>query len=251
MSRDEKDDNKIYKELIRKNLATDQEGFCPFRRERQFDYLFPKLLEDFEGRTVNVLDACCGYGRLIHFMNELDGGQRYTGFDYVEELVAQGRERFRGFENISILQQDVYAIAEKYPKQYDLTINYKTLSWLPYYEELVRELIAVTREKIYITSLFHEGDIDIITRIYAGASSREQREFSYLNTYSLPRFVDYCMTQGAREVRHNDMHLDLDIEKPLDPNLVETYTERRQDGGRFEITAGVVLLNWKLVEIIL
>ncbi len=46
----------IINELISKNKET----FCPFWYERQMDFLFDKLSVDFEGKSNNVIDVCCG-----------------------------------------------------------------------------------------------------------------------------------------------------------------------------------------------
>jgi hypothetical protein len=140
-------------------------------------------------------------------------------------------------------------ISEKYRKFFDVTINYKTLSWLPYYDVIIRELIAATTKRVYITSLFYDGDIDFLTNVYGGASEGTGR-YTSLNTYSFPKFQKYCLSQGAKEVRSTVMKLDLDLPKPEDPDRLETYTIRTAQDDRLEIT-GTTILNWRLVELVL
>lgn len=242
-------ENQKYKNVIKTAL---QEGsdFCPMRKEKQMDYLFAALVEDFEKKNLQILDACCGYGRLIYFLNKFDPEQFYTGIDYLQELVDKGKNMFSESSNITLSCLDVFEISNSYLKEFDIAINYKTMSWLPYYSKLMKELFAVTKSKIYITSLFYDGDFDFITKIYADAQNCDDDNFTYLNTYSLPKFKKYCLSLGAKHVNAIDMNVDFDLPEPDNINKLQTYTVLKNDGSRLEIT-GSVILNWKLVEVVL
>jgi len=242
-------ENKKYKDLIKASLEKNREEFCPFRKEMQMDYLFSFLKKDFTNKKLKILDACCGYGRLIHFLNEFNPSQNYIGVDYVEELITEGKKRFSDYNNISFEHYDVMVLENKYNKDFDIAINYKTLSWLPYYTTIIQQLVKATKHKIYITSLFYDGDIDFITKIYKEAKTNGEDNFSFLNTYSLPKFKEYCFSIGAKEVNAIDMTLDVDLAKNDDLNVLQTYTVETRN-KRLEIT-GNVILNWKLIEIIL
>jgi len=241
-----KNDNKIYKKVIKTVLAKNKKDFCPLRKEHQMDYLFLALKKDFKQKNLRVLEAGCGYGRLIYYLNKFDPRQDYTGIDYMPELLEQGRARFKQ-KNIHFVRRDLYNMPAKFHKYFDLTISYKTLSWLPGYEEVLKQLVKSTKNKIYVTSLFYDGDIDFITKVYVDAT-KNSKEYSYLNTYSLAKFKIFCRSLGIKKVKATNMKLDLDLPKPSVKKL-RTYTRHSQD-GRLEIT-GTTILNWKLIELTL
>ena len=94
-------ENDKYKKIIQKELQKNDNSFCPFQKEKQMDYLFSLIENDFTNkRNLQILDACCGYGRLIHFLNEFNNNQNYFGIDYVESLINDAKNRFSNFNNI-------------------------------------------------------------------------------------------------------------------------------------------------------
>ena len=101
--------------------------------------MFDKLKLDFGSKNLNILDACCGYGRLIYFLNQFNSAQNYFGIDYSEMLIQNAIAKFSDFNNIKFELGDVFNLSTKYRKKFDITINYKTLSWLPYYEDCIKE----------------------------------------------------------------------------------------------------------------
>lgn len=241
-------DNKIYKEYVKDVLAKDIDSFCPFRKEKQMDYLFAWLKDDFKVKGQKILDICCGYGRLIHFLNEFDSEQAYYGIDYEEDLIKKGKRQFKSFPNIKFEHSDAYNLSKNYPnKAFDITINYKTLYCMPYYEAFILELLKVTKNKIFITSPFYDGDIDFITKIYTNQS---KDNFIYLNTYSLPKFKKFCKNYGVKAVNTIDMKLDFDLPPLKDKNKLQTFTVNMAEGSRLEVT-GNIILSWKLVELVL
>lgn len=242
---EERSESRIYSDLVEAQLKTGASDFCPLRRERQMDHLFQHLAEDFRGPGQKVLDICGGYGRLTYFMNEFDPKQEYHCFDYSDTLIAQARKTFAANPNIHCEVADLYALSPRYDKAFDITINYKTLYCLPYYEEALAQFVKVTRRKIYITSPFFEGDIDFISRIYPSASTGDRSRYTYSNSYAIPRFAKYCKSLGVKDVQFEDMKLDFDLEPPANEDELKTHTVRTVDQGRLEIT-GVLLLNWKL-----
>jgi SAM-dependent methyltransferase len=242
---DERSENAIYKLIIEDQLRSPEGRFCPFRREKQMDYLFSHLRRDFDQAGQKVLDMCGGYGRLTYFLNELDSRQEYYCFDSSETLIALARDKFAGNRNIHCEVADLYLLTPQFEKKFDVTVNYKTLSYLPYYEQAIAQLVKATRKKVYITSQFFDGDVDFISRIYERTSERREERYSYLNCYAVPRFVDYCHSLGVRKVEFEDMRLDIDLDPPADRNELKTYTIQTRDQGRLEVN-GVVILNWKL-----
>jgi ubiquinone/menaquinone biosynthesis C-methylase UbiE len=242
---DERSESRIYSDLVEAQLKTSGDAFCPFRRERQMDHLFRHLAADFQGPRQKVLDICGGYGRLTYFLNEFDARQEYYCLDYSQTLIEQARKTFAANGNIHCEVADLYALSPRYDKTFDITINYKTLYCLPYYDDAIAQFVKVTRRKIYITSPFFEGDIDFISRIYPSASAGDRSKYAYSNSYAIPRFVEYCKSLGVKDVQFEDMRLDFELAPPTDKDVLKTYTVQTADQGLLEIT-GVLVLNWKL-----
>lgn len=247
---DEVKESRAYSAFVEKAVAESPDSFCSFRKEKQMDYLFRHLKKDFAEKNQKVLDICGGYGRLLHFLQELDGQQEYYCLDQSEALVRMARERFAGLDNIHCEVADLYALAGDYQKKFDVTILYKTLYMLPYYRKPIEELVKVTKKKIYITSPFFEGDIDFLTKIYPDASGDDEGNFAYCSIYSMPKFTAYCESLGVKQVDFEPMPIDFDLPAPADKNVLQTRTELTANGERLEI-CGTVVLNWKLVTLTL
>ncbi|MDR2723750.1 MAG: class I SAM-dependent methyltransferase [Holosporaceae bacterium] len=64
--------------------ASFNEGnFCPWRHEYLMDVLFKNIRNSFdESNNMMILDACCGNGRLLHFMLLEFPNRIYKGIDY-------------------------------------------------------------------------------------------------------------------------------------------------------------------------
>lgn len=210
----------VYKRYIQKMLQQNAPAFCPFRKERQMDYLFDLLRGPFQEKGQSILEAGCGYGRLIYFLNNFDAEQYYHGIDYVEELIGQAKKEFAHEKNIFFESADILKVSKKYLKKFDISISYKTLSWLPYYEKMMSKLFMMTKKRIYITSLFYDGDIDFITKIYQ-AARENSISYAHLNTYSYLKFEKFCKDMGARAIKSFDMKLDIELPRAEDLNRLQ------------------------------
>jgi ubiquinone/menaquinone biosynthesis C-methylase UbiE len=247
---DERTENEKYKTFINAQLQENPDLFCALRREKQLDFLFPKIKGDVEAGCSTLLDLCCGYGRLIYFLSDEFPSLKIHGIDYLESLITKGRLQFQKNPKITFEVSNAFDISKSHSKEFDVTVIHKTLSWLPYYETIVLEAMRVSKNKIYITSLFWDGDIDFITKIFKNASINSQNNFSYINTYSLPKFKRFCLDSGAREVNFQNMHIDVDLPNNKNSDQLQTFTVPTLEGNRLELT-GPIQLNWKLIEIIL
>lgn len=241
-------ENGVYKKLLEITLQKNADSFCPMRKEKQMDYLFAALQKDFVKKGQSVLDACCGYGRLLYFLEAFDSQQQYVGIDYVPALIEQGKQRFKNSTNISFVCDDLLSSVDHYQKAFDITINYKTLYCMPYYENLLKNLITMTKKKLYITSPFWDGDIDFITKIYQEASG--EGPYTFLNTYSMPKFKRFCERLGVKEIKEQAMVIDVDLPEYSKGSQLSTYTTHTREGSRLEITGNIVL-HWKLIELVL
>lgn len=235
--------NADYKKSIEASLKAGT--FCPFRFEQQMDHLFSLLEKDFAGKkNLKVLEAGSGQGRLLFYMNAFNNQQEYTGIDYVKKNTDYSKKLFKDNMNIYSVQGDFFKLVPKYKKAFDISISYKTLSWLPDYKDAVKQLIKATKKKIYITSLFYDGKMSFVSTI----QNHKNKTYTHLNTYSFPEFKKFCLANGVKKVTAIDMHLDIDLPEPKDKNVLQTYTRKETTGNRLEIT-GVTILNWKLITL--
>lgn len=235
--------NNQYKKSI--NFSLRKKEFCPFRYERQMDCLFARLKKDFfRKKHLNVLESGCGQGRLLHYLQRFDPRQNYFGVDYVRDNVLAARKRFHRDENIKVWPGNFYHLGGKYRRFFDIVISYKTLSWLPEYKQAMAEMMRVAKRRIYVTSLFYDGDISFDIKV----NHLDKKCFNYLNVYSTNEFKKFCLKRGARRVDFISMNLDVDLPKPKKSNQIRTYTIRTKNNKNLEIT-GTVLLNWKLVVV--
>jgi len=145
---------------------------------------------------------------------------------------------------IKFVHGDVFAVEEKF----DISILWKVLSWLPSYDKMLEKLISLTRENIFLSSLFYDGDIDFEIKVREYQTERGKTGFnSYYNVYSLPHFTDYVKSLGVKCIDVTDFEISLDIPRTT-KNHMATYTERLENGKRLQIS-GACLMNWKIVRL--
>lgn len=239
----EQREGEMYKKVMRESLK--EGNFCPFRYEHQMERLFAFLKKDLSGkRQLTIMEAGCGQGRFLYYAQQFDPRQRYVGIDYLSEHVAFAKKFFCDYPNISIEKEDFHRISRKYPKTFDISVSYKTLSWLSDYQKAVKELFSVTKKKIYITSLFTEGKFSFETKVLDTSTGN----FSHLNTYSMEDFEQFCLKNGAKKVEFHKIEIPFDLPKPKMNDVLRTYTQKISASKSMEIT-GLVILHWKLVII--
>jgi ubiquinone/menaquinone biosynthesis C-methylase UbiE len=240
-----RDQNAVYLKVIQDTKDT----FCPFRKEYQMEVIEEHLKKDLEGKNgVEILEAACGQGRLLYYLNQFDSKQNYTGFDYSNEFVEDAKKLFEGVENISCVYGDMYDLPESMQKKYDISLLYKTLIVLPDYEAVFRALFKVTKKKIYITTSAYEGDIDFEVKMKPHKVYKDDSDYLTYYIYSLPRLIECSKKLGAKKVTAYDLKLPIDLPRSVDPDILNTYTIRAQNGDNLEFT-NIVKLDWKLIEI--
>ncbi len=218
-------------------------------QKQELDKLLESLIAPLiEGQRLSILDACCGVGHLVYFLWNLSPQSSFLGVDQTPYLIEQAKELCRGRENIIFEVGDVYDLSVKYPKHFDIAINWKTISWLPYYDRMLQTLIAVTKKHIFLSSLFYDGDIDFEIRVREFKKEAGKDGFnSYYNVYSLPRFREFVYGLGVSNLQAFDFEIAIDLPKPPFDQM-GTYTVRLEDGKRLQIS-GAVVMSWKVIRI--
>jgi len=217
--------------------------------KREMDVFLEKLISPLiKSKKKNILDACCGIGHIPYFLSDVSPESKFLGIDQTPYLVEEGKKLCQNKPNISFEIEDVYNISKKYKKSFDISINWRTLSWLPYYDQILKELIAVTKEHIFLSSLFYDGDIDFITQVREFKTETGKEHFNdYYNVYSLPRFKKFVLELGAKNVEVYDFDISVDLPKPSIDQMI-SYTEKLANGKRLQLS-GAVVLYWKIIRI--
>lgn len=200
------------------------------------------------GRSLEILDACCGIGHLSYWLSQLSPESTFLGVDQTPHLIEQARELCRGNGRVRFELGDVYGLPARYPRAFDVALSWKTVSALPHYDQMLRTLFAVARKHIFLSALFYDGDIDFETRVreYQKESGRDDFN-AYYNIYSIGRFTDFAMGLGARAVHAHDFEIGIDLPRES-PDHMGTYTLRLEGGRRLQVS-GAVIMSWKVIQI--
>ena len=237
--------NKIYKKYIQ-DIG---DGFCPFRKEFQMEVIESHLAEDLRNRKgLKILEACCGQGRFLYYLNKFAPNQQFTGFDYVRDFVEDAKKLFSDDKNISFFEADLYNLPDSLESQYDFVFLYKTLGYIPDYQRVIKNLIFLAKEKIYITASLYEGEIDFEIKIKPYKQMKSEDDYVIYYIMSKPRLKKFVRDLGVTGVNFYPMKFPDDLPKSNNPDELSTYTFRGENGENLEIN-NIIRLDWFLIEI--
>lgn len=232
-------DKDFYINSMKKYVTTKQE------LDKKLEELITPVIQDHK---FQILDACCGIGHLDYFLSSVSPNSTFFGIDQTSFLIDEAKKLCKNKENVSFEVDDIYNLPNKYPKSFDVTINWKTLSWLPYYDECMKSLFAVTKKHIFISSLFYDGDIDFEIKVREYKKEKAKEGFNqFYNIYSYPKFEKFLYDLGAKSVKSYDFNIDIDIPKPTIDDM-GTYTLTLDGGQRIQVS-GPILMLWKIIQI--
>lgn len=217
-------------------------------------------LEEFVKRVAggdspsDVLDAGTGAGANMLHLADVFPTAHWTGIDLHEELLEIGRE-YLDPACFTLRQSDMLRLEKDFgPKCFDVSLTILTLSWLDDYELAVEQLLAVTKKRLFILSLFSDSALDAFIRVVDRmkgpekhlAGPHEGLDGRY-NIYSLPRFREFLKQRGAKEIVAEPYEIDIDLPQP-DHKGMGTWTERMADGRRLQLS-GPLWMQWWFVAI--
>jgi ubiquinone/menaquinone biosynthesis C-methylase UbiE len=194
-----------------------------------------------------VLEAGCGGGAKMLHLADLFPGAHWTGVDANEEALAIGRERLDP-ERFELVRGDLMELERDFgAKQFDVSFSLMTLLNLEDYERAIEQMLTVTRERVFILSLFTESEIDAFIRLRCRMAGPNEETAAFYNVYSLARFEQFCRGLGAREVFAEPFEIDLDIPRPTHGGM-GTWTERMAGGRRLQFS-GPLAMPWWFVAV--
>lgn len=217
--------------------------------KREIDKFLEEIISPYiKSKSLSILDACCGIGHISYFLSKISPESTFIGVDQTSYLIEEANKLCTGKKNISFIVGDIYDLASKFGKKFDITINWRTLSWLPYYDHILKELFAVTKKHIFLSSLFYDGDIDFEIKVREFKKETGKEHFNdYYNIYSFPRFKKFAYDLNAKNVESYDFEINIDIPKPPIDQM-NSYTIKLENGKRLQI-GGPIILPWKIVRI--
>jgi ubiquinone/menaquinone biosynthesis C-methylase UbiE len=236
----EKHDKDFVTKSMKKYIYEKQE------MDKQLENLIKPIIKD---KNCNILDACCGIGHISYHLSDINPNSSFLGVDLTPFLIEEGREICKNKKNITLENADINEIKNKYPKNFDISIAWKAISWMPHYDEFLKSLMEMTKGHIFLNSPFYDGDIDFITKVYEykNENLKNSNRFLYYNVYSLPRFERFVKDLGAKNLEVYDFDIPFDIPRPPIDRM-GTYTEKLEDGKRLQ-RSGAVIMSWKTVRI--
>ena len=211
---------------------------------------FLDFADEYISKSKNIIDMGAGAGAATATLALKHKNVNFTAFDYSAELINIGKkigdESFT--HNLKFQQGDWYNIEDS-RNIYDGCITLQTLSWLPDCHDPLKIIFSRLAPKwVAITSLFYNGDITC--KIEVEEHTRKRK--SYYNIYSLPDIERLCNNSGYKLIKFMPFDIDIDIEKPSNPDLMGTYTRKivgsRNAEERIQIS-GPLLMNWYMLLI--
>ena len=219
------------------------------KEKQELDKFLEKIISPFiKDKKLKILDSCCGLGHISYLLSRISPCSTFLWVDQNSYLVEKAKKIFKEEKNLSFKISDLQKLNQKYAKKFDITINWKTLSWLPYYEEMLKAVIMVTKSNIFLSSLFYEGDIDFEIKVREYKKETWKIDFNaFYNVYSLPKFTKKCYELGVKKVEVFDFEIKKDLKRPP-LNQMGTYTVMLNNGKRLQIS-GTVIMNWKIIRL--
>jgi SAM-dependent methyltransferase len=185
-----------------------------------------------------VVDAGCGAGGPTAYLAKTYQNCRFLGIDQSEELIRHARPSHNldfGVADLEDLSPIIGA---------DGVVLIQTLSWMEDYQAPLSQVASrINPDWIAFSTLVYEGNIDcqIVVRELFRART------AFYNIYALPRMhVFMKQTWNYDLVKAEPFVIDIDLEKPADPDLMGTYTLQLKSGGRLQCS-GPLHLPWYFV----
>jgi len=204
-------------------------------------------LEPWLKISEKVLDIGCGAGAVTAFLANLFPEVKFSGIDKEALLISIAKEKSAqvGLRNVNFDFGNIYNLPKKIP--IDGVILTQTILLFKDYQKPMKNIFNKLKPKwVAITGLFYDGEISL----YATAHEYKKNRTVNLNTYSVNQFSNFCEKYGYRIVLNQPFDIPIDIEKPVNPDFMGTYTEKiiTKDGQlrRIQIS-GPLLQNWKTI----
>jgi SAM-dependent methyltransferase len=229
--------------------------------ERQYEqcYESTRCLLDFVGDTAGdlrgqrILDVACGGGANVHHMLRRWRESSVTGVDLDDSLLEYAQSRVLP-ENVSRCEYkraNLFELPAIYgPAAFNVTTLMQTLQQFgpDEYPEVLRALMGVTRDWVFLSSLFTDKRMDVVAHLRDYVRFGEgSTEYLPYNTFCMDRFRRIATKLGAKEVIFRDFEITIDLTAPTEGGI-GTFTAKLEDGRRLQFS-GAIFMPWKFAAL--
>ena len=206
-------------------------------RKQEIDKMLSYLIEPYiKDKTLRLLDAACGIGHLSAILGEMSPTSTFFGVDQTAAFVEEAKKLYASNAQASFRVMDVEDMPIEFSKAFDVTVCRGVISWIPYYEEFMTALMAVTKDHIFVSSLFYDGDIDFEIRVREFQKEGARDGFNkFYNVYSFSRFKKFLLASGARDVVPFDFNIGIELPRGSADSM-GTYTVKLDTGELLQIS---------------
>jgi hypothetical protein len=194
-----------------------------------------------------VLDVATGAGANMKHLAALFPDAKWTGIDLEADLVEEGR-RHLDPGRFTLVEGNLFNLEEILGgKRFDVSFSIQTLFVVADYERPIEQMLAVTKDWLFILSLFSDSDLDAFIQLVGRGPGHSNGLQVPYNVYSLPRFCEFCKQLGVREIIAEPFEIDIDLQRP-DHKGIGTWTRQTVDGDRLQFS-GPLLMPWWFVAV--
>ena len=204
---------------------------------------FIRLLHPLLSKSKKVLDVGCGSGAATYEISKSYSQTKFCGIDSDLVLIDLANLHIKSLPapNLTFKVGDMFDLDSETA---DGVISLQTLSWLSGYEKPISEIaMKISPAWIGLTGLFYPGEISATTIIH---EHLRNRSINY-NTYSLPRFSEYCDSLGYRISLATPFLFPFDLPPPANENFMQTYTLKSIEKSERIQISGPMLMNWMTI----
>jgi len=196
---------------------------------------FARFIDDKLKTAKLVVDAGCGMGGPTTYLARNYAHVEFVGIDVSEALI----EHAQSWHNLSFMVADLENLGE-WSNDIDGVTCIAALSWMENYKTALDQISRkINPQWIAASTLIYEGNIDC--RIVVAEYKRPR--VSYYNIYALPQLDAFMHERGYARTKLEKFEIDIDLEKPANPDLMGTYTLQVASGGRIQCS-GPLVLPW-------
>ena len=197
---------------------------------------FAKFIEAKAKDSKKIVDAGCGGGGPTWYLANRFPDCRFTGIDVSETLIWEASGKTLP-ANLHYEADTLQSLRIRF--DVDGVTLIQVLSWLPGYELALHQIATRLRPKwIAFSTLMYDHNIDC--KIVVCEHDRPRQ--SYYNIYGLPRMAAFMTNEGYKLTRFEPFHIDQDLPRPADPNIMGSYT--LNVGETRLLCSGPLLLPW-------
>lgn len=211
---------------------------------------FERFAKDVLSGQGAVLDIGCGAGAATAYLASRSPTRTFFGADISQDLIGIAKELATrtGALNLSFGTADVFNLAPS--AEFDGVVCLQTLSWLPDFDRPLKEIFQkISPSWIALSSLFYEGDISCRIEV----TEHKRNRSTFYNVYAIPALQRFCVEFGYEVTCVEPFVIDVDLPRPMDRDLMSTYTIREGTGGQSDAArvqiSGPLLMNWHFVLI--